>query len=105
VSLPVAASALTAALGIIATLLILYRIIDTPYDLGRDFWVWVGLIAAAGIAYGGWASMQEEGTTFGGQADRLQERFGGEGGDEPPPPPPPAESPPPPPAGSPPPST
>ena len=96
VSLPVAASALTAGLGILSTILILYRIIDPPFDADREFWVFVGLIAAGGIAYGGWQSMQEEGTTFAGEADRLQDRVSGP--DEPgaPPPPPPPASPPPP---------
>jgi hypothetical protein len=97
VSLPVAASALTAGLGILSTILILYRIIDPPYEADREFWVFVGLIAAAGIAYGGWLSMQEEGTTFAGEADRLQDRVGGpdEPGPPPPPPPPPTSPPPP----------
>jgi hypothetical protein len=87
VNLPVAASALTAGLGILATLLILYRIIDPPGDAAREFGVFLGLIAAAGIAVGGWLSMQEEGTTFAGEYDR----FGG-GPSDPgaPPPPPPA---------------
>lgn len=98
VNLPVAASALTAGLGILATVLVLFRIIFTPYDLGRDFWVFVGLILAAGIAYGGWASMQEEGTSFQAQADRLQSRDTGAGGTGTgttggtPPPPPPRDS-------------
>ncbi|MGH2953638.1 MAG: hypothetical protein ACRDK9_06400 [Solirubrobacterales bacterium] len=92
VSLPVAASALTAGLGILSTLLILYRIIDPPGDTDREFWVFVGLVAAAAIAYGGWRSMQEEGTSFGAQADRLQDRVGGGGGEGPPPPPPPPSS-------------
>jgi hypothetical protein len=83
VALPVAASSITAGLGILSTLLVLYRIIDPPEDLGREFWVFLGLIAAAGIAYGGWRAMQEEGTSFGGEADRVR------GGGEPPPPPPP----------------
>jgi hypothetical protein len=74
VSLPVAASALTAGFGILSTLLILFRILDTPYDLGREFGVFLGLIAAAAIAYGGWRAMQEEGTTFAGEADRLSDR-------------------------------
>ena len=39
-----------------------------------EFGVFLGLIAAAGIAYGGWASMQEEGTSFGAQAENLQDR-------------------------------
>jgi hypothetical protein len=91
-SLPVATSALTTGLGILSTVLVLYRIIDPPSELGREFWVWVGLVASAAIAYGGWRSMQEEGTTFGAQADRLGDRLGSEGG-EPPPPPPPSQPP------------
>jgi hypothetical protein len=91
VALPVAASALTAGLGILSTLLILYRIIDPPSELGREFWVFLGLIAAAGIAYGGWHAMQEEGTTFGGEADRVGDRVGGSDPPPPPPPPPPSE--------------
>ncbi len=34
--------------------------------------MFLGLIASAGIAYGGWRAMEEEGTSFGDQADRLQ---------------------------------
>ena len=89
VALPVAASSITAGLGILSTLLVLYRVIDTPYDLDRKFWLFVGLVLTAGIAYGGWRAMQEEGSSFGGEADRV----GGSGGsDEPPPPPPPPPS-------------
>ncbi len=104
VALPVAASAITAGLGIISTLLVLYRILDTPGGTDRKFGVFVGLIAAAGVAYGGWRLMQEEGTTFGGEAAGVGDQFGG-GGDAPPPPaapgdppssvPPPSSSPPP----------
>ena len=79
---PVAISSVTAGLGILSVLLIIYRILDTPYGADRKIGVFLGLIAAAGIAYGGWTAMQEEGTSFGDQADR----FGG-GGSPPPPPP------------------
>lgn len=104
--MPVAMSAIAAGLGILATILILFRIISPPdfglgevadalggeFDVGRSIGVFLGLIAAAGVAYGGWRAMQDEGTSFGGQADRLQ----GRGGAEPPPPaaPPPAAPPP-----------
>jgi hypothetical protein len=81
VNLPVALSAITAGLGILSVVTILFRLIDTPYDLDRKYGVFLGLIAAAGIAYGGWRAMEEEGTSFGEQADRI-------GGDAPPPPPP-----------------
>ena|SRR5215213_4365720 len=74
VALPVAASAITAGLGILSTILIIYRLLDTPSDADRKYGVFLGLIAAAGIAYGGWLAMQEEGTSFGDEADRLQGR-------------------------------
>jgi hypothetical protein len=76
VNLPVAASAITAGLGILATLLVLYRILDPPelaegLDTSRKVGVFLGVIACAGVAIGGWMAMQEEGTTFGDEADRL----------------------------------
>ena len=46
-------------------------------DITLEFWIFLGLIAAAGIAYGGYSAMQEEGTTFGGAADRLSGPGGG----------------------------
>ena len=92
VNAPVALSAITAGLGILATILVIYRIIDVPdggipeglgVDVGRSIGVWLGLIASAALAYGGWAAMQEEGASFtGGKA--------GTGTPPPPPPPPPA---------------
>lgn len=81
VNLPIAGSALVAGLGILSTVLILYRILDTPFGADRKIGVFIGLLAAAGIAYGGWAAMQEEGTSFSDQAGGLQ------GGGDPPPPP------------------
>jgi hypothetical protein len=96
-ALPVASSALVAGLGILSLVFVAWSIINTPssgpIDLDRGIWVFVGLILTAGIAYGGWMAMQEEGTSFGAQADRVG------GNDPPPPPPPPAAGPP---AGSPP---
>ena len=89
VNTPVALSAITAGLGILSALLVLYRIIDPPgsgdaedlgVEIGRSVGVYLGFIAAAAIAYGGWRAMEEEGTSFGAQADRL-------GNDNPPPPP------------------
>jgi hypothetical protein len=82
VNMPVAGSALVCGLGALATLLILFRILVTPFDLGREVFVFVGLILAAGIAYGGFLAMQEEGTSFREQGDRLQQRGPG----DPPPP-------------------
>jgi hypothetical protein len=84
VNLPVAVSAITAGLGILASLLVIYRVLDPPDGADRKFGLYLGLIAALGVAYGGWRAMQEEGTSFGAQADRLGDRVSG--GDEPPPP-------------------
>src|SRR5919108_3263587 len=78
VSLPVAASAIVAGLGILSVVLIIISIISPP-DFGADLagvdgtrkiGVWLGLIAAIGVAYGGWPAMREGGTSFGDQADR-----------------------------------
>jgi hypothetical protein len=131
--LPVAGSAIVCALGILAVVLILFRIIDKPGgDVGAlsnalggpevsvslSIGVFLGLISAAGIAVGGYLAMQEEGTSFAGEADRF--RGGGSGGGgaggtgagAPPPPPPPPSQPPstpppstPPPSGGPPPAS
>lgn len=107
-NLPVAGSALVAGLGILSVLLILFRIISPPdfgigdvaeafgggeADIGREIGVFLGLLAAAGIAYGGWESMREEGTSFQAQKDRLQSHDtspGSSTGRDVPPPPPPA---------------
>jgi hypothetical protein len=97
-SLPVAASAVVAGLGILSVVLIIISIISPP-DFGTDLsgtgidhtrkiGVWLGLIAAAGVAIGGYLAMQEEGTSFGAQTDRLRGGPGGGPSSGPPPPPP-----------------
>jgi hypothetical protein len=77
---PVSLNAIVAALGGFAFLLILFRIVDPPtltsfpgvsVDTTLQFGVFLGLIAAAGVAYGGYSAMREEGMTFGDAADRL----------------------------------
>jgi len=94
---PVSLNAIVAGLGGLAVLLILYRIVFPPdfasfggvsVDATLKFGIFLGLIAAAGIAYGGYSAMREEGATFAGEADRLS--------GDPPPPPPPSQQPPPP---------
>lgn len=93
-----------AVLGGLATLLVLYRIINTPGDPGpdREWGIFLGLVLSALVAFGGYRAMQEEGVTFSDAADRLS---GGPGhGDGPggsPPPPPSSTTPPPPPPPSP----
>jgi hypothetical protein len=107
---PVPMSTVVTVLGVVSVLLILFRIVDPPtfasfggvsVDATLSIGIFLGLIAAGGIAYGGYSTMREEGITFGDTADRLSS-----GGSTPPPtpqqhssqaPPPP---PPPPPANS-----
>lgn len=106
---PVSLNAIVSALGLLAVLLILYRIIDQPggggdfsgveVDVTLKIGIFLALAAAAGIAYGGYRAMQEEGVGFGDVGDQLSS-----GGDRPtaggtPPPPPPASQQPPPPSG------
>jgi hypothetical protein len=56
---PLAATA-TALLGGVGTLLILYQVFDTPGITDRKIGLFLGLIACAGIAVGGYLSMQED---------------------------------------------
>lgn len=73
VSLPVALSTLTAGIGALAFLLVLYRIINPPGegDIDREIGIFLGLLATAGITAGGYLGMQEEGTSFSAERDRL----------------------------------
>jgi hypothetical protein len=71
VDLPdVPVAAIVAGLGAVAVLLVVYRVIDTPgpdipqiiennIDFGRKFGLFLGLIAAGGVAYGGYRQMSE----------------------------------------------
>jgi len=79
VALPVAASALTAAGGFAAVVMVLLRMLFQPGEgeaVDLEVGIFVALIGAVGVAYGGWQSMQEEGTTFGEARDQLQDRLG-----------------------------
>jgi uncharacterized membrane protein YhaH (DUF805 family) len=100
---PVSANAVVAVLGGLSFLLILYRIIDAPGDsdvagvsVDPALGIFLSLIAAAGIAYGAYRAMQDEGASFGGTADRLS--GGGSGAGSPPPPSSSTPPPPPPPS-------
>jgi hypothetical protein len=69
----VPASTILTIAGGVALILILYRTIDTPVDthgvngidVSRKFGLWLGLLSAAALTYGGWRAMQEEGASFG----------------------------------------
>ena len=75
----VSVNAVVAVLGGISVLLILFRIIDTPgedfpggtVDVNPALGIFLALVAAIAIAYGGYRAMQEEGVTFSDVGDRL----------------------------------
>ncbi len=77
--LSVSLNAFVAAAGALAFLLILFRILDPPgfglAGVGTDttlkLGVFLGLVSAAGVAYGGWSAMRDEGLTFDAAAERL----------------------------------
>lgn len=117
INMPVSPGTIIAGLGILAFLLILFRLIFTPepdagdfavagvdvdVDVSRKIGLFLGFLASIGMAIGGWLTMQEEGSSFGDVG-------GGRGGTATPPsaapppggqaaapPPPPAQQPPPP---------
>jgi hypothetical protein len=77
VALPVAASALTAGLGIAAVVMVLLRMVFQPGPnefIELRFGIWLALISSVVIAYGGWEAMKEEGTTFEDARDQLRDR-------------------------------
>jgi Protein of unknown function (DUF983) len=103
---PISMNAVVTVLGALSFLLILFRIIDPPsfgsfggvsVNGSVEIGIFLSLAAAAGITYGGYLAMKEEGTSFGETADRLS------GSGPSPTPPPPSATPPPPAAQQPPP--
>lgn len=97
VALPVAASALTAGLGVAAVVMVFLRMIFQPGPnefVELRFGIWLALISSAVIAYGGWEAMKEEGTSFDDAREQLRGRMQGGGGTTPAPAPPPSEAPP-----------
>lgn len=68
-------------LGAVAAALILYRMISPPgvsefeaipYERSLEPPIFLALVAALGIGYGGWRSMRDEGTSFAAIAKRLE---------------------------------
>jgi hypothetical protein len=114
----VSLAVITAVLGAISSVLLLFYLINPPgiptlgeaaveVDLDRDFGIWLGLISAIAVAFGGYKTMQEEGVSFGDAADRLSSSRSASGSTQTPPSPPGAtqtppspSAPPPPPPGS-----
>lgn len=84
---PALANVVVAILGVISALLIIFRIIDPPsFGSFRGFFgtvsadgtvrfgISLGLLAAAGIAFGGYRAMREEGVSSAGlRVDRRRD--------------------------------
>src|SRR3954468_2062437 len=71
VALPVAASVVVTVLGIIVTLLVLYRIVNQPGPndvVDVKFGAYLGFLICLGIAGGGLPAMADEGTSLGDAA-------------------------------------
>jgi hypothetical protein len=84
---PVKPSVLIAGLGALSTILILYRIIHHPTasasvgsfhaSAGIKIGIWLGLIAAAGVTYGGYLAMGDEGTSLAEVREQASGAIGG----------------------------
>jgi hypothetical protein len=67
--LPASPGFIVLALGALSTILVLFRILVTPdagassslVDVGRAFGIFIALLAAAGVTFGGWTLWNEEG--------------------------------------------
>jgi hypothetical protein len=67
--LPASPGLIVLVLGAVSTILVLFRIVVTPdagssanlVDVGRAFGIFIALLAAAGVTFGGWALWNEEG--------------------------------------------
>lgn len=76
-ALPVAASVVITVLGAIATLFVLYRIVNPPGPnafVAAEYGAYIALLCCLGITLGGFLAMREEGTSFDdarAQADGL----------------------------------
>jgi hypothetical protein len=78
--IPVALSAITTFLGALAVVMVAGRMILQPGPnefITLQIWIFVALAAAGAIAYGGWISMRDEGTSFDQATDQLRDAVGG----------------------------
>ena len=77
---PVSRSAIIALLGALATVWVLWRLINEPGPnklIDLKVGAYLGLLFAAGIAFGGWRSMQDEGVSLGDAKAQAQAAVGG----------------------------
>jgi hypothetical protein len=71
-AVPLAIESLTALFGSIGVLLVVIRVLNLPDDLhGREWGLWLGLVAALGIAGGALVAMRDERRSAGGRHTDL----------------------------------
>jgi len=85
--IPVQPGVIVAGLGALSTVFILYRIVHHPTasasfgsfhaSVGIKIGIWLGLIAALAITYGGYLQMRAEGTSLTDVREQASEAFSG----------------------------
>jgi hypothetical protein len=85
--LPLQPGVIVAGLGALSTIFILYRIVHHPTasasfgsfhaSVGIKLGIWLGLIAAMALTYGGYLQMQEEGTSLADVREQASGAFSG----------------------------
>lgn len=84
--LPQPPATIIAGAGAVALLLVFFRLVFPPVDdVGREIGLFLGLLASAGIAYGGWRAMNEAVPPGGGVARGAGPGDGSSTGAPPPP--------------------
>jgi hypothetical protein len=83
--LPVSMSVVTTVLGGIGVIVLIIYLISPPepgafeiegFDIGRKIGAFLGLVELIALTVGGYLTMQEEGVSFSGAADRLSDSSG-----------------------------
>jgi hypothetical protein len=85
--LPLQPGVIVAGLGALSTIFILYRIVHHPTasasfgsfhaSVGIKLGIWLGLIAAMALTYGGYLQMQAEGTSLADVREQASDAFSG----------------------------
>ena len=63
-----AAAAVATGAGTLATAIVLYHLVNPPEDASREIGIFIGLVAAGGVAVGGWIALEDEETRGGGSS-------------------------------------
>ena len=69
-----ATAAVATGVGTLATAIVLYHLVNPPGDASREIGVFVGLVAAGGVAVGGWIALEDEETRVRPSARRARGR-------------------------------